>query len=119
MNYPIPRMPDDEVDRLLSAFFRAEMPDPWPEAPEHQSTLADVQPVTVAAAPGVTLNPSRFSLAVSVALLIGTCWCLSRIPVTNTAPPRETGLLNGSTATMPMEMAPMVPMNDLLPTMLP
>jgi hypothetical protein len=92
--------PDDEVDGLLRAFFRAQLPEPWPEmkAPEgpFSSLIADplassagsdvervggVLPLaglaraTLAATPEGSprwpLFRSRLALAASVALLVG------------------------------------------------
>jgi hypothetical protein len=63
-----PRVPpDDEIDGLLRAFYRAQAPQPWPEwkAP-------DAQPRTVPLRPASSRPPlwrSRFALAASVALL--------------------------------------------------
>ncbi len=63
----------DEVDRLVTAYFRAEMPAKWPAAPRPW------------AEPARSANPpardpatrSRWALAASVALLIGSCLYLS------------------------------------------
>jgi len=67
----------DDVDRLLSDFFRAELPNPWPAAP-----VPDEQPQSL---PLSTRKPmqrgsalrSRFALAASVALLLIGGWFLS------------------------------------------
>jgi hypothetical protein len=63
---------DGDIDTLLSAFFRAEMPDPWPslEAPA-RPRVAPV-PVRPSAPPPRrrTLVRSRLALAASVALLV-------------------------------------------------
>jgi hypothetical protein len=68
--------PGDGLDRLLSDFFRSEMPDPWPEPelPEQQPTLA--LPDRPIPRPRGLLR-SRFALAASVALLVGGSWLLS------------------------------------------
>ena len=64
----------DEVDRLLSSFYRSEMPSKWPAAPK---------PWAVQARPNTGehfVNPasrSRWALAASVAILVGGCWYLS------------------------------------------
>lgn len=60
--------PPDDVDKILRAFFRRQMPDPWPslEAP----VLRRVVPVPAAkAARRWPLLRSRLALAASVALL--------------------------------------------------
>ncbi len=62
-----PRVPpDDEIDGLLRAFFRAEVPNPWPalKAPAAPQTTP-VPP----APPRRALWRSRLALAASVALL--------------------------------------------------
>jgi hypothetical protein len=60
----------DDLDQMLRAFFQAEMPNPWPSAPE-----AAPQPVLLPAAKsgasGLSpLTRSRLALAASVALLV-------------------------------------------------
>jgi hypothetical protein len=78
--------PDDNVDRLLSAFFKAELPHAWPGAPD----VAVSEPsALVADRAGAAETPrnqpahrdngnkARYTLAASVALLLGTCWALS------------------------------------------
>jgi hypothetical protein len=86
MNHTPPS--DESIDRLLSEFLKAQMPQPWPAAP---ATAATSEPsVLVASRAGATEAPrnqpavprdtsarSRFTLAASVALLLGTCWTLS------------------------------------------
>jgi hypothetical protein len=75
---------DDALDRLLSDFFKRPLRRPWPPAPR---TLA-TEPSLVAAARSAAAprtrsaahDPStraRYTLAVSAAVLLGTCWCLS------------------------------------------
>jgi hypothetical protein len=63
-----PVQPDDDLDGLLRAFFRAEMPDPWPslEAP----------PTLPAAFLHRPLVRSKVALAASVALLVTGSWLL-------------------------------------------
>ena len=75
MNALEPNVKPDELDALLHAFFRSEMPDPWPQLKA---------PVTVPASLEEKAPPSwwsrsrsRFALAASVALLMLTCWWLS------------------------------------------
>jgi hypothetical protein len=72
-NTRIPNPPEDGLDRLISAYFRAEMPANWPAAPRPWSEKPHVSA-------GNHANParrSRWALAASVALLIGGCWYLS------------------------------------------
>lgn len=78
--------PGDNLDRLLSDFFKAEMKRPWPAAPvtpaAEPSTLARVQSAVVDAprnrpAARDTTARARYTLAASVALLLGTCWYCS------------------------------------------
>jgi hypothetical protein len=78
---PLP--PNENVDRLLSAFFKAEMPDPWPAAPTASATTESAGFVAEAPRnePAVARRDhnsrARYTLAASVALLLGTCWTLS------------------------------------------
>jgi hypothetical protein len=72
-NSRIPNRPDDEIDRLFTAYFRAEMPARWPNAPRPWAESAQPAP----AAAGDPTRKSRWALAASVALLIGSCWYLS------------------------------------------
>jgi hypothetical protein len=77
---------EDNLDRLLSDFFKAQMKQPWPAAPAVPAS----EPSVLVAARGTTTEPprnqpvardtgskSRYTLAASVALLLGTCWYLS------------------------------------------
>jgi hypothetical protein len=81
--------PSDDLDRLLSRYFKTQMPSPWPAAPvvqfhEPASLLADrastaaalqQRPLAVIARdPG---RRARYTLAVSIAMLFGTCWYIS------------------------------------------
>lgn len=70
----------DDLDRLLSGFFQSEVPRSWPAAPS-----LDVEPSTLAMArTGSSL--SRWVLAASVALLVGTCWFASSGTSPQTSP---------------------------------
>jgi hypothetical protein len=63
----------DELDKLVTAYFKAEMPARWPAAPRPWADPA--RPVN-----GSTTDPAtrtRWALAASVALLVGSCWYLS------------------------------------------
>ena len=81
-----PLSPNDNVDRLLSAFFKAEMPDPWPAAPtasaiNEPAGLVGERAEAPRNEPAVARRDhnsrARYTLAASVALLLGTCWTLS------------------------------------------
>lgn len=64
----------DGVDHLLRAFYKAEMPDPWPsfEAPAEAPSVLPFPMSTPAPAAGrLVLTRSRLALAASVALLVG------------------------------------------------
>ena len=68
---PLPAPPggapssDGDIDTLLSAYFRAELPDPWPAAP------ARARVATAVPRRGLgRLARSRLALAASVALLV-------------------------------------------------
>ncbi|MBO0699828.1 MAG: hypothetical protein J2P46_15630 [Zavarzinella sp.] len=74
-NTPQPNVPGDEVDRLLTAYFRAQMPAKWPAAPVPSGGISP--PARQNAVPTDPTAKSRWALAASVALLIGSCWYLS------------------------------------------
>jgi len=71
----IPNLPEDgaELDRLLGAYFRSEMPARWPTTPQ---PWAEKSP-PASRHTGDPSRKSRWALAASVALLIGGCWYLS------------------------------------------
>jgi len=83
---------EESLDAMFSDFFKAKMPKQWPAAPatpafrSEPSSLAAAraaqppveaprnEPVTTSRDTG---SKSRYTLAASVALLLGTCWTLS------------------------------------------
>lgn len=80
--------PSDNLDRLLTDYFKAQLKHPWPGAPSmatnEPSSLYAVRNATEAtprnqpaAATRDSSGKSRFTLAASVALLLGTCWYFS------------------------------------------
>ena len=73
MNTPSSNSSGDEVDQLVTAYFRAEMPAKWPPAPRPWADPA--RPTNGSAADPATRT--RWALAASVALLVGSCWYLS------------------------------------------
>ncbi len=69
-----------DADRLLSAFFKAEMPDPFPRLKLHAMQRNLPMPVGASFASSernASALKSRLSLAASVALLVGGCWYIS------------------------------------------
>jgi hypothetical protein len=72
-NPRIPSTQEEGLDRLVVAYFRSEMPARWPAAPQpwaeksRAATESQADPS----------RKSRWALAASVALLIGSCWYLS------------------------------------------
>ncbi|MCE9530942.1 MAG: hypothetical protein K8T89_07440 [Planctomycetes bacterium] len=64
------------LDRMLSSFFKAELPDPFP--PLKLPARAEA-PMAVASRSErrTPVSQSRFALAASVALILGGCWYLS------------------------------------------
>ena len=87
---PQPNLPGDEVDRLLTAYFRAEMPARWPAAPSPSGTFR--RPDNAPAADPA--SKSRWALAASVAILVGSCWYLSGL-ATDGRPKKGLGLDDG------------------------
>src|SRR5215213_8749196 len=81
----------EELDRLFSEFFKAQLKHPWPNAPVPASgaakpaepselvTARTAETPRNAPAPARRDNSARarFTLAASVALMLGTCWYLS------------------------------------------
>jgi hypothetical protein len=85
---------EGKLDRALSDFFKSKMKQPWPAAPETHRRMPASEPSLLVASRAANLeaprnqpvaqsqsrdwsNKSRYTLAVSVALLLGTCWLLS------------------------------------------
>ncbi len=66
----------DDIDRLLSGYFKAQMKQPWPAAPSTHLSEPSERVASPAAFAG-NHNRARITLAASVALLLGTCWMLS------------------------------------------
>ena len=101
MNLLDPSAPssDDDLDRLLTTYFRSELPHPWPEL----APPVGVRPAAVEAHPGRSvLTYSRLTLAASVAALVAGGWLLSgRLP---TAPPGPGVSLEGGSAKVPKEL---------------
>ncbi|MDY3557533.1 hypothetical protein R5W23_000059 [Gemmata sp. JC673] len=75
----------DALDALLSDFFKAQLPTPWPKAPVASVPVVPSEVARAAAAPGKVQGVpardstarARFTLAASVALLLGTGWFLA------------------------------------------
>jgi len=85
----------DKVDRLLTDFFRAEVPATWPEAPPINAATA------IARRGGDALRHSRIALAASIAaILIGGLLLSGR----TSAPPNRPASFEDTTATRPAEM---------------
>jgi hypothetical protein len=83
--------PLDDLDRRLRAFFRSQVPSPWPRLRA---------PATVARGRG-PLPASRLALAASVAALLAGGWLLGhRLP----SPPAPGGVLQDDTAKVPPEL---------------
>jgi hypothetical protein len=85
----------DKVDRLLTDFFRAELPSTWPEAPPIRAAMP------VAGRGGDSLSHSRMALAASIAAMLIGGWLLSG---RMSAPPNRPASFEDTTATRPAEM---------------
>jgi len=94
-----------KVDELLSDYFQSQMRHPWPPAPGAPAEPSAV--ISRRAAAGERGNRSRFTLAASIALLIGICWYFSNgfePGERNSKPtPAAPGLLNEGSAKTPDE----------------
>ena len=90
-----------DVDRLLSAFFKAELPDPFPALNRPAAQAEPAMPVTPATLPGRhgVLTQGRFALAAAVAMLLGGCWLLSG--QIGGQPERAPTVKDGGSATLP------------------
>jgi len=102
----------DDLDQLLGAYFRAEMPDPWPAVPTppvRELLLSQPLRRSVWRLP---LTRSRLALAASVALLLGSLLLLGGIPqgsVAGKAGP--VGLSPGEATRLPLPL-PLPPSED-------
>jgi len=100
-----------DVDRLMSAFFKSEMPDPFP--PMKLPAARAEQPMPVVAtlerrsARRSSTTKAKISIAASVALLLGGCWYISgRMSDT----PEQTKIGKGiDNAKMPKEIKKAMP----------
>jgi hypothetical protein len=83
--------PPDELESLLQAYFRAEMPDPWPAPP----LLRTAEPQATPAHTAGGVRRSRLALAASVAILLaGTLTVPQQTPTRDTSvtlPPMSPG----------------------------
>jgi hypothetical protein len=68
----------DELDKLFSDFFKAQLRQPWPNAPVASAAApaSEPKPATLAKGRDGTAR-ARLTLAASVALALGACWTLS------------------------------------------
>lgn len=106
-------LPPDRVDDLLSGFYKSKLPSPWPAAPAFAEPAKPRM-----AAPS---NRARYTLAASVAFLLGTCWYLSNGSRTERVPsqtPGNPGILNDGSAKMPKEFEKAKKANDPMGPML-
>jgi hypothetical protein len=73
--------PGDEIDALLNAFYKAEVPAPWPafRLPARTRLQPPAQP---GARSGAGWSP-RLALAVAIALLLAAMWLLPRPSLTS------------------------------------
>ena len=100
-------LPPERVDDLLSDFFKSKLRQPWPAAP----SVLSAEPSTRRTA--VPSNRARYTLAASVAILLGVCWLFSNgsRPERVQPPVGKPGILDDGSAKMPKEFEkPMDPM---------
>lgn len=92
--------PPDALDRAFGDFFQAQMPHPWPAAPATPAA----RPATRPAVPDGSAR-ARWTLAASVALLVGGGWLLSGGPQPSRPSAGKTAagpdILNEASATLP------------------
>lgn len=101
-------LPPDDVDAVLRAFFKAQMPDPWPSpdvsAPRRNATLAVARP-----SKGWPLMRSRLAVAASVALLVGGSLLLSGAFQVRPAAPTGPTIFNGRAEALNPDGTPKTP----------
>jgi hypothetical protein len=99
---------NEEIDRHLAAFFKAELPEPWPGPPEPAAASEPSMLVAERAAAENGASPvhrdhvrkSRYTLAAAVALLLGASWILT------SGLPSSTRPANGGRGGAPDVLAP-------------
>jgi hypothetical protein len=103
--------PPEDLDGLLRAFMRSEMPDPWPAMPVLPEPLRVARPKT-----DRWFHPgSRFALAATLAAcLVGTLTLASSFP-TEAPPAIETTTDSGHLAIKPLIDAERKPFKDRSP----
>ena len=93
----LPNPAGDQVDRLLSGYYRSEMPAKWPAAPQPWAEI------TPSALPSRNqASRSRWALAASVAILVGGCWYLSG-QITDGKARKDNDLTGGNASTEPVK----------------
>ena len=100
-----PNHPPDDVDRWLTNFFHAQLPNPFPPAPQ----VAVAEPARPRRA---TADHGRLTLAASVAALLGLGVTLSYGPNGDLAPADGPGLLEKSVAKPPKGLLDHMPKPD-------
>ena len=99
-------MSENNLDDVLGDYFKSQMPKAWPPAPRTAEPARVRRPASN--------NRARYTLAASVAILIGACWYFS----TGSQPaergkPAAPGILQDGSAKMPKEFEkPKQPMLD-------
>lgn len=87
-----PPQPGDDLDGLLRAFLRSQMPYPWPSPRLLAATSSPRRPAN-----GRSLMRSRWALAASITLLLCGSWLLpSRFPSDAKMEPGTNGAIIGS-----------------------
>jgi hypothetical protein len=84
----------DEIDGVLTAYFRSEVPSPWPSLPTPSTT----QPAAVVR--NYRLSQSRLVLAASIAALILGSWLLTG----HRLGPANSASIHEGAAKVPMEL---------------
>lgn len=74
MDHRDPELPADALDQLIRAFYRAEMPDPWPALKLPTATASAPAPPRERVHPWLS---GRMALAASVVLLLCGTWYLA------------------------------------------
>src|SRR5262245_18237475 len=81
---PVP--PDEALDALLGAFFKAEVPATWPAFQPPRPRVLPFRPAEPPRKRRGFFLGSRVALAASVALLLLAAWLMPRGPLATTGP---------------------------------
>jgi len=78
---------EGDIDRLLTEFFRAQQPNPWPTIAPPDSEAREIRPLLKMATPKRAGMPGRWALAASILILaVTSIWLAGLAPTPRTGP---------------------------------